>query len=105
RQECEVCQKTVGGVDVEELGDGFRNFVEAVNPESHLHAPLRAELVDQHGNTVSALHVLKEQGRPAGAVVRFDRAFGDAVGNLGDLQNRIDFSADSLQLAGAIQGG
>ena len=52
-----------------------------------------------------AFDVFKQQRRAAGASILFGRAFGDAVGDLSDLQDGIDFSLDLLQFTGAIQRG
>ena len=57
---------------------------------ARLHAPLAAQHIDQQGK-LGALGPLKQQRRPAGA--------RHALGDLGDLQYRIDFRADALEFS------
>ena len=46
----------------------------------------------------------RRAGPPGNALVRH-LALGDAVGDLGDLQDGIDFGLDFLQFAGAVERG
>jgi hypothetical protein len=67
-----------------------------VHPERPRHAVERAERVDEHGD-VAALGALEEQ---RGAV-----SLGDAVGDVTDLQVRVDLDRDALELAALLEQG
>ena len=67
-------------LQVEKFRDALAELVEVAHAERGRHAVLRAERVDEHGH-VEAVDALEEQRHVAIA-----RAFGDAVGDLGDLQ-------------------
>ena len=88
-----------------------RVLVEGINIESEIHAPGRAELVDQKLGTGVAFDVL-EQERGAAGLLRISGTHGrdarayilaDAVGDFGDLEDGIYFDADRFQLAGSFQ--
>jgi hypothetical protein len=49
-----------------------------------------------------AFDILEKQGR-ATAGSRVIAALGDAIGDFGNFQNRVDFGLNMLQLAGAVQ--
>ena len=92
------------GLDVHEGTDAIGNFVERIHAKSEAHAALRAELIDQELRVGMAFDVLKEQ-RGASRTVLAGARFAHAVGNLGDLENRVGFRADFAELAGALEGG
>ena len=48
--------------------DALRNLIQPLHAQRHRHAPLAAELVDQHLVPGMPLHVLKQQRRPAGRI-------------------------------------
>ena len=74
------------------LGD----LVERFDPQRHVHAPRRAELVDQHPRAGMSLDVFEKQRRA--------RFLHHPVGDFGDFEDGIDFGADTLQFPGALQG-
>ena len=74
-----------GEIDFSLLTDGLR-------AERERHSPFRAELVGEH-RVFGARHVGEQQRRPT----RFDRPIGD----LGDLEVRVDAGVDLGQFAGA----
>ena len=51
-----------------------------------------------------SFEILKQQSRPAGVPLGV-AAFGDAVGDFRNLENRIGFGLDALQFAGAVERG
>ena len=71
-----------------------RDVVEPVDAEREAHPPLGAELVDQQ-RMARAAHVAEQQRRPA----RLHRAIGD----LGDLEVRVDLGVDLGELAARAQ--
>ncbi len=94
------------GFYVHELADAVGDFVEFVDFECEIHAAGGAELVDQHLGAGVAFDVLEEQSLAAGLpdFARPDsrgrlspRNFlADAVGDLGDFQDGVDFGANLL---------
>src|SRR5207237_8471532 len=74
--------------------DPFADSVERRRVEGQAHAPLGAELVDQQ-RKLRALDVLEQQRGAAG--------LHRAVGDLRDLEVRIDFGADPNELAFALE--
>ena len=74
---------------LEHRGDLLAELVEPLDAEGQAHAPLRAELVDQQRQRRAA-HVAEQQRRPAG--------LDDAVGDLADLEVRVDLGRDLDQL-------
>ena len=69
--------------------------------QGEVHAARGAELVDEDLRSGIALDVLKKERRTTGG----NAGLADAVGNLGDFENGIDFGADFLQFAGAVERG
>ncbi len=80
---------------LEQRADLLGDLVEGLQPERLEQPPVGAEDVHRQRH-VRALDVLEEQRRAAGLV--------DAVDDLPDLQVRIDFGLDALEVAIALQG-
>src|SRR5439155_9076167 len=78
---------------LEHLADPAARLVEALDPEREAHPPLGAELVDQE--RMSRLRILEQERRPAG--------LDDAIGDLGDLEVRIDLGRDANEFALPLQ--
>ena len=78
---------------LEDVADPLARVVERVDPEREAHPTLGTELVDQQ--RVARLRVLEEQRRPAG--------LDHAVGDLGDLEARVDLGGDANELALALE--
>ena len=101
-------EETLGRFDVREGADAVGDLIEFVDIEREAHAAGRAELVDQEFGAGIALQVFEEKRFAANDAVFilavFAFAFGNAVGNLCDFQDRISFSADAFQFAGSIEG-
>ena len=76
-------------LQLEHRGDLLAELVEPLDAEREAHAALRAELVDQQRQRRAA-HVAEQQRGPAG--------LDDAVGDLADLEVRIDLGRDLDQL-------
>ena len=70
-----------------------------------LHAALGAELVDQQLRAGIAFDVFEQQRRAARTVLAARSPLGDAVGDLGDLQDRIGFRLDALQFSRLVERG
>ncbi len=85
------------------MADAIGNFVKRIHLKSKLHAALGAELIDQELGPGMAFDVLKEQRWTAGCAAFTAAALADAVGDFSDLENRVHFHVDSLQLAGALK--
>ena len=91
-------EEALRGFYVDELADAVGDFVEFVDFEREIHAARGAELVDEDLCAGMAFNVLEKQrwaagrGRPASVIVA--RHLGDAVSDLGDLENGIDFGTD-----------
>ena len=83
-----------GGVQLEHVRDASPRPRRAVDAEREAHAPLGAELVDQQRDARAA-HVAEQQRRPAG--------LHRAVGDLGDLEVRVDLGVDLGELAARAQ--
>ena len=66
----------------------------AIGVERHRHAALRTELIGQH-RKLRAFDVGEEQRRTAG--------LDDAIGDLGNLEARIDLRGDLVEFAGFAQ--
>ncbi len=62
-QHLQLFQKAFRRLHVEQLADALGNFVQGIDAKSHLHAALRAELVDQHRNAIPAFNIFKQQAR------------------------------------------
>ena len=77
--------------ELENFSDLVGNVVEPINAERESHSFIGAEGVDEHGHII-ALDVLEQQ-RDVTPVVEF----GDAIGDLGDLELGADRSFDALQ--------
>ena len=77
-------------LQLEHRGDLLAELVEPLDAEGEAHAALRAELVDQQRERRAA-HVAEEQRGAAG--------LDDAVGDLADLEVRVDLGRDLDQLA------
>ena len=71
-----------------------RHVVERVGAEREAHPPLRSELVDQQ-RVLAVLRPLEQERRAAG--------LDDAVGDLGDLEVRVDLGSDAVELALALE--
>ena len=85
--------------------DAVGHLVERVNFQSEIHAARGAKLVDQDLRSGMALDVFKKQSGAARLHGRDARAhiFTHAVGNFSDFEDGINFSADRLEFAGALQ--
>ena len=91
RQHLELVEQAFGSLDVPQAFDALGNFIEPLDAERQRHPSLAAELVDEDLVAGVTFYVFKEQRRTA--------AFGDAIGDLGDLQLRRDFFADAPEFA------
>ena len=104
-QHLDFVEQALRRLNVHEHLDAVGNLVQRVDVERHGHTALRAELVDEDAGAGMPFDVLEEQRRAAGTVGAARPPLGDAVGNLGDLQNGIGFGLDALQFSGLFQRG
>ena len=72
RQHLELVEQALRGFYVHQPVNTFGDLVEPVDAQRQRHAPLAAELVDEHLVTGMALDVLEEQRRPAGSVLSLE---------------------------------
>jgi len=93
-------KEALRGFYVDELADAVGDFVEFVDLEREIHAACRTELVDEDLCAGMAFDVLEKQrgaaGRGCRASIISSRHLADAVGDLGDLENGVDFGANFL---------
>ena len=80
------CRRGLRRLHLEHALELGGDVVEALDAEREAHAPLGPELVDQE-RMLGALDVLEQQRRPAG--------LDDPVGDLGDLEVRVDLGGDA----------
>jgi hypothetical protein len=95
RQHLQLAYDALGHAHFEELDDASRDLLDGVDFERELHFPHRRERVDQDRNR-GALGLLEEQGGAA--------LLDGAVGKFGDLEDRIHFERNALQLLVLLQG-
>ena len=104
-QHLDLVEQTLRRLHIHEHLDAIGDLVERIDFKRQTHAPLGAELVDEDFRSGMSLDVFKQQRRAARAVLAARPPLGDAVGDLGDLQDRIDFRLDPLQLSRFIERG
>ena len=104
-QHLDFVEQALRRLHVHEHLDAIGNFVQRIDIERHAHAVLGAELVDEQLRAGIALDVLEEQRRAARAVNAARSPLGDAVGDLGDLQDGIGFRLDAHQFSGLVERG
>ena len=92
-QALDLLEQALRRLHLEHIADAPPRLVEALDPECEAHPPLGSELVDQEG--VLRLGVLEEERRPA--------RLHHAVGDLRDLQVRVDLGRDADELAFALE--
>ena len=80
RQHLQLVQEAFRSLQVQQAADALGDLVQPFDAQSHCHAPLAAELIDEDLVAGVAFHLFKKQRRAA--------AFGDAVSDLGDLKLR-----------------
>ena len=66
RQHLELVEEAFRSLHVHQAFDALGDFVQPLDAESHRHAPLAAELVDEDFVAGMAFYVFKEQRRAAG---------------------------------------
>ncbi len=88
---------------VHELPNAIGNFIQRIHFQRHAHPALGAELINKDRNVVS-FGLFKQQCRPA-AIALTVAALGNAIRNLSNFKNRINFSCDPFQFARALKRG
>src|SRR5260370_29861600 len=94
RYHLDLAQETVGHFGLDQLGDTLGYFVQILDPQALGHAVLGAEYVDRQGKG-RAPNVLEQQG--------WTVCLTDAIGDLRNLQDWIDFRLDADELALGFQ--
>ena len=89
-----LVDEAVGGLHLEHALELGGDVVETLDSEREAHSPLAPELVDQE-RMLRSPDVLEQQGGTAG--------LDDPVGDLGDLEIRVDLDGDTCQLSFALQ--
>jgi hypothetical protein len=95
-EHAELVEQPLRRLQVQDILQLRRQIARRGDLQGKIHAGGAAEEVDQDGHG-RALDVLEEERRAA--------RFTDAVGDLGDLQDRIHFAGDATKLSGPFQGG
>ena len=103
-QHLDFVQQALRRLHVHERVNAGGDFIQRIHFQRHLHAPRRAKLVDEQRHTGVSFDVFKQQRRAAG-LGGAASGFGDAVGDLGDFEDRIYFGAHPAQLARSVEGG
>jgi hypothetical protein len=112
------------GLDVHEHFYAVSELVEGIDAESEFHAGFRAELVDEELMSGMAFEILEEESGATGLrfvvptqakgrlgwgtlifFIFLQMHLADAVGDLGDFEDRVDFGFDAFEFAGAVEGG
>ena len=104
-QHLDFVEQPLRRLHVHEVLDPIGDLVERVHIERQPHAAFGAELVNQQLGSGMTFDVFEEQRRPAGTMLAARPPFGDPVGDLGDLQDRIGFRLDALQFSRFVQRG
>ncbi len=93
-QHPDLVEERAGAFGFQERVQAPGHGVQGLGAQGQAHPPLRTERVDQDGDAL-AVHVLEEEGRPAG--------LHDPVRDFGDLQFGADRGLDPDQFAGLLQ--
>ena len=101
-QHLELLEEALRRLDLHEGANPSGNVIQRIDLEGQLHAPLAAELVHQHAGSAIALHILEEQRRTTRRPTAL-AGFRNPVGDLSDLQDRINFFADAFELASLVK--
>ena len=91
----QLSQQAFGRFELEQALDTSRHIIEAIHIERQLHTPLAAKLVHQYPAARVPLYVLKKKCRSTRSTSTFTR-FRHSVGNLGDLENGVNWLANVL---------
>ena len=94
-QHLDLVQQTLRRLHVQEPANALGHFLERIDFQRQMNAPLAAQRIDEQRNS-RAFGVLEKQRRAAGA--------RHALRDLGDLQHRIDFRRDALQFPRSFPG-
>ena len=70
RQHLELVEQPFGSLHIHQPVNALGDLIQPLHAQRQRHAPLAAKLVDEYRVARMALHILKQQRRAAGCVVR-----------------------------------
>ena len=91
----DLVEQAFGRLHPHQFPNPAGHLLDGADFERDLHPPRGAERVDEHRHR-AVFHIFKKQRRSA--------ALRDAVGDLGNFQERVHFDRDPLQLVRLLQG-